>query len=255
MRWCFFSIFHVVVCIVCALGAFSLDDEAPKDKLSAGLLQRLDVVNERFTQLESSVQQLIGKLSNQKQRQQFEYEDESSESSWWSSFSWVHVLFVHEVWIMLQHLNVLCNPLCQRLDRRYGIALLKRKLYWVIAGMQSLHFSVQQFAQRYTSFCLLTFCCRPLRTTGVLGLYWGREIVSMIAAFRFASLITQRMVMVSCGYHAAKITLVTVDARRRYSPRFGIMRLLMDHWHLKSALDVFVSIKRFSLQVYIKDNY
>jgi hypothetical protein len=72
----------------------------------------------------------------------------------------------------------------------------------------------------------------------------------MIAAFRFASLITQRMVIASCCYHVAKITLVAVDARRRYSPQFGIMRLLMDHWHLKSALDILVSIKRFSLQVF-----
>jgi hypothetical protein len=77
----------------------------------------------------------------------------------------------------------------------------------------------------------------------------------MIAAFHFVSLITQRMVMVSCGYHVAKITLVAVDARRRYSPQFGIMRLLMDHWHLQSALDKFVSIKRFSLQVLLKHYY
>jgi hypothetical protein len=91
----------------------------------------VDAVNERFTQLENSVQQLIVKLSTQEQREEPDYDNDSSKSSWWSNASWVHVLFVHEVWIMLQHLNVLCNPFCQRLDRRYGIALLKKKLYWV----------------------------------------------------------------------------------------------------------------------------
>ncbi|CAE7937963.1 unnamed protein product [Symbiodinium sp. KB8] len=30
------------------------------------------------------------------------------------------VLFLHEAWVMLQHANVLLNPFCQRLDRRYG---------------------------------------------------------------------------------------------------------------------------------------
>lgn len=33
--------------------------------------------------------------------------------------------FVHEVWLGLQHANILLNPLCQRLDRGYGIALVR----------------------------------------------------------------------------------------------------------------------------------
>jgi hypothetical protein len=135
MHWCILTL-HYVVCAVLAFATASelpgadrpeirTDDESPK------LLQRLDAVNERFTQLENSVQQLIVKLSTQEQREEPDYDNDSSKSSWWSNASWVHVLFVHEVWIMLQHLNVLCNPFCQRLDRRYGIALLKKKLYWV----------------------------------------------------------------------------------------------------------------------------
>lgn len=33
--------------------------------------------------------------------------------------------FVHEVWLCLQHANILLNPLCQRLDRSYGVALVR----------------------------------------------------------------------------------------------------------------------------------
>jgi hypothetical protein len=138
MRWCFLPLHIAYAAVVFAdPSALSLA-AAPEVRThddSLRVLQRLDVVNERFTQLESSVQQLIGKLTSQEQRQQHDDDENSSGSS---NFTWVRMLFVHEVWVMLQHLNVLCNPLCQRLDRRYGIALLKRKLYWVIAGMQSL---------------------------------------------------------------------------------------------------------------------
>ena len=35
------------------------------------------------------------------------------------------ILFLHEYWVYLQHSNVLGNPFCQRLDRQYGIALLR----------------------------------------------------------------------------------------------------------------------------------
>ncbi len=47
----------------------------------------------------------------------------------------VTILFIHEVWVFMQHANVLMNPYLQRLDRNYGIALLKKRLYWVIAGV------------------------------------------------------------------------------------------------------------------------
>lgn len=39
--------------------------------------------------------------------------------------TWLAVgTFVHEVWLCLQHANILFNPFCQRLDRRYGVALV-----------------------------------------------------------------------------------------------------------------------------------
>lgn len=40
--------------------------------------------------------------------------------------AWLAVAtFVHEVWLLLQHANILLNPLCQRLDRSYGVALVR----------------------------------------------------------------------------------------------------------------------------------
>lgn len=40
--------------------------------------------------------------------------------------AWLAVVtFVHEVWLLLQHANILMNPLCQRLDRSYGVALVR----------------------------------------------------------------------------------------------------------------------------------
>ena len=37
-------------------------------------------------------------------------------------------LFIHEVWLFMQHANVLLNPYLQRLDRQYGVALLRRRM-------------------------------------------------------------------------------------------------------------------------------
>lgn len=42
--------------------------------------------------------------------------------------AWLAVAtFVHEVWLLLQHANILLNPLCQRLDRSYGVALVRER--------------------------------------------------------------------------------------------------------------------------------
>ena len=41
-------------------------------------------------------------------------------------------LLLHEAWVTLQHGNVLLNPFCQRLDRRYGISMLRKGRF----GMQ-----------------------------------------------------------------------------------------------------------------------
>ncbi|CAM9355689.1 unnamed protein product [Ectocarpus sp. 6 AP-2014] len=124
--------------------------------------------------------------------------------------------FVHEVWLLLQHANILLNPLCQRLDRSYGIGLLRRRLYWVIAG--------------------------------VLAAYWSREVLSMLIASPYASPLTLKMVAISSLYHVGKIILISLDAQRRWSPTMGIMRLLMDHWHMSSFKDVLLCLKRMSLQ-------
>ncbi|CAM9518744.1 unnamed protein product, partial [Sphacelaria rigidula] len=91
-------------------------------------------------------------------------------------------VFVHEVWVLLQHANILVNPLCQKLDRNYGVALLRKRMYWVIAA--------------------------------VLAAYWARELLSMWMAVRYFSSLTFRMVVLSTLYHIGKISLITVDARR-----------------------------------------
>ena len=56
----------------------------------------------------------------------------SGGNGWWGGATrgfrpaWLVVAtFVHEAWLFLQHANVLLNPLCQRLDRGYGIALVR----------------------------------------------------------------------------------------------------------------------------------
>jgi len=126
------------------------------------------------------------------------------------------ILFIHETWIMLQHANVLLNPLCQHLDRNYGIALLKKQMFWVIAG--------------------------------VLVAYWMREVLSMLLCMGLVSKLTQRMIMISAIYHFVKSILISIDAHRKYSPKLGIMRLLIDHWHLDETIDQFISVKRVFLQ-------
>ncbi len=56
--------------------------------------------------------------------------------------NWLYLLktalLLHEYWVYLQHFNVLANPYCQRLDRQYGIALLKSNQHWAIAGTLSV---------------------------------------------------------------------------------------------------------------------
>ena len=45
-------------------------------------------------------------------------------------------------------------------------------------------------------------------SSGVLALYWSREVVSMLAAAPLVSHRTRVMLMLSCVYHLVKITLV-----------------------------------------------
>lgn len=125
-------------------------------------------------------------------------------------------LLFHEVWICLQHANVLFNPLCQRLDRNYGISLFKNDMVWVIAF--------------------------------TLSAYWLREIVSMSLCYNLVSPSTQQLILVSSGYHAFKIINVNIDAWRKWSPKLGILRLLLDYWHFDTVVNCIISFKRMFLQ-------
>ncbi|CAE7188096.1 unnamed protein product [Symbiodinium sp. CCMP2456] len=126
------------------------------------------------------------------------------------------VLFLHEAWVMLQHANVLLNPFCQRLDRRYGVSMLRKGQHWVIAG--------------------------------VLVMYWSREVISMLLCLAFTSPRTQLAILVSSAYHLVKMHSICCDAQRQWSPSLGIMRLLIDHWHFDTLAQSAVSALRFFLQ-------
>lgn len=116
-----------------------------------------------------------------------------------------------------------CVPTHVRgVPRAFFAAQLKRRLYWVIAG--------------------------------VLAAYWSREVLSMLIASPYASPLTLKMVAISSVYHVGKILLISLDARRQWSPTLGIMRLLMDHWHMSSLKDALLCAKRVSLQVRKEDH-
>ncbi|CAN0252340.1 unnamed protein product [Pylaiella littoralis] len=185
-------------------------------------------LNENIGRLSSKLEILTQQVEAFVDAGRQEERDPGAEDSWrWGGRddgrrfgpAWLAVAtFVHEVWLLLQHANILLNPLCQRLDRSYGVALLKRRLYWVIAG--------------------------------VLAAYWSREVLSMLIASPYASPLTLKMVAISSVYHVGKILLISLDARRQWSPTLGIMRLLMDHWHMSSLKDALLCAKRVSLQAF-----
>jgi WAX2 C-terminal domain len=125
-------------------------------------------------------------------------------------------LLFHELWVCLQHANVLLNPLCQRLDRNYGISLFKNDMVWVIAF--------------------------------TLSAYWLREIASMSLSYQYASPFTRQLIIISSAYHAFKIINVNIDAWRKWSPKIGILRLLLDYWHFDTIVNCIISVKRMFLQ-------
>ena len=127
-------------------------------------------------------------------------------------------LLVHETWIFLQHANILLNPLCQRLDRNYGIALLKNGMSWVIS---------------------LT-----------LSAYWLREIFSMLSCYSIVSQRTRYLIIISVAYHTFKAINICIDSWRQWSPKLGIMRLLIDYWHWDTYLNILISLKRLFLQAF-----
>ena len=76
-----------------------------------------------------------------------------------NSWYWLQsTLLLHEYWVYLQHTNVLANPYCQRLDRQYGIALLKSNQHWAIAGT----LSVRHFKKTRATCVCLSFMPKPL---------------------------------------------------------------------------------------------
>jgi hypothetical protein len=65
-----------------------------------------------------------------------------TEKSGGDRVGWVlWALVVHEVWVLMQHGNVLLNPYLQRLDRDYGIALLRKRMYSVIAAVLAAYWA------------------------------------------------------------------------------------------------------------------
>ena len=91
-------------------------------------------------------------------------------------------LLIHEAWVTFQHANVLFNPFCQQLDRRYGVAMLRKGQHWVIAS--------------------------------VLVMYWSREVASMLLCLPYISQPAQVAIFVSVAYHTIKMLSICKDAQR-----------------------------------------
>ena len=149
----------------------------------------------------------------------------SSTATQKSPWNWLRVcLILHEYWVYLQHWNVLSNPYCQRLDRQYGIALLKNNQHWSIAG--------------------------------TLSAYWCRESLSMFFALPFvmahqnsnSDSYSCYLVLYSLLYHTIKSYGIRKDAIRRYSTTLGIMRIVIDNFYTTTVLEQFVSLLRLFLQ-------
>lgn len=140
------------------------------------------------------------------------------------------ILLLHEYWVYLQHTNVLSNPHLQHLDRQYGIALLKNNQHWAIAG--------------------------------TLSSYWCRETIGMFLTLPYLQVVhrlttvqnsesfsyTQYLILYSLVYHTIKSRGVRSDAIRRYSNKFGIMRIVIDSFYLDSLEEFAVSLGRLLLQ-------
>lgn len=97
-------------------------------------------------------------------------------------------LLIHEAWVTFQHANVLFNPFCQQLDRRYGVAMLRKGQHWVIAS--------------------------------VLVMYWSREVASMLLCLPYISQPAQVAVFVSVAYHTIKMLSICKDAQRLSRHKF-----------------------------------
>lgn len=140
------------------------------------------------------------------------------------------ILFLHEYWVYLQHSNVFGNPLLQHLDRQYGIALLKKNQHWSIAGTLTAYWSRE---------CLCLFLCLP---------FLQRHSANNNDGEQYYFTTTQYMILYSLIYHTIKSRGVRQDALQRSSPRFGIMRLVIDKFYLNSMAEVQVTLLRLFLQ-------
>ena len=130
------------------------------------------------------------------------------------------LLLLHEYWIYLQHSNVLGNPWCQRLDRQYGIALLKQNQHWAIAG--------------------------------TLSAYWCRESLGLLLClpiiFVKRSSWIPYFIVYSLIYHNIKSRGVRQDALQRSSSSLGIMRVVMDKFYLNTPKEQVLTAGRLFLQ-------
>jgi hypothetical protein len=81
-----------------------------------------------------------------------------------------------------------------------------------------------------------------------LSAYWLREILSMYFCYQLVTPITKNLILISCGYHSFKIVNVNIDAYRKWSPKIGILRLLLDYWHFDTVVNCIISFKRMFLQ-------
>lgn len=142
----------------------------------------------------------------------------------------VMILLLHEYWVFLQHSNVFANPFCQHLDRQYGIALLKSNEHWAIAGTLSAYWCRETLGM---------FFCLPFLQHNASD--------SDVFLYRGFSL-TQYLILYSLIYHTIKSRGVREDTLRRYSTKFGIMRLVIDKFYLHSMSEIYISLLRVFLQ-------
>ena len=80
------------------------------------------------------------------------------------------LLLLHEAWVTLQHGNVLLNPFCQRLDRKYGISMLQK------GGARA----ADKGSSREAGCCEIYCQGQHWVIASVLVMYWAREVASML---------------------------------------------------------------------------
>lgn len=108
-------------------------------------------------------------------------------------------LAIHESWVALQHANTWLNPYVQRLDRKYGVALVKKSQHAVI--------------------------------TFVLGEYWSREVVTTAMSLWVLSpatpLALYMLSLYTMMYHIVKVSLLLHDGLTQCSASYGILSVLL----------------------------